>query len=74
MKHLGLLTSFNRAKKENYKEVLERINKKLEGWKSKLLSQVGRTMLIRIMASTIPLYQMSLFLLPKSTCKSLDVK
>ncbi|KAG2693813.1 hypothetical protein I3760_08G113300 [Carya illinoinensis] len=46
--------------------------KYLEGWRSKLLSQAGRMMLIRTVASTIPTYQMSTHLLPKSVCKSMN--
>lgn len=51
---------------------MEKINKKLEGWKSKLLSQAGRTLLIRTVASTIPTYHMQSFALPKVVCKSLN--
>lgn len=59
MKYLGLPSSFNKPKKENYKELLDRVGKKkkkLEGCTLKLSSQAGRTMLIRMVASTIPSY------------------
>ncbi|KAG6641550.1 hypothetical protein CIPAW_09G081400 [Carya illinoinensis] len=74
MTYLGIHTTFNRSKKEDYKEMLEKINKRLEGWKSKLLSQAGRSMLIRTVASTIHTYQMSTHMLPKSIYKSLNIK
>ncbi|KAG6639074.1 hypothetical protein CIPAW_10G075900 [Carya illinoinensis] len=72
MTYLGIHTTFNQSKKEDYKEMLEKINKRLEGWKSKLLSQAGRSMLIRTVASTIPTYQMSTHMLPKSISESLN--
>lgn len=72
IKYLGLLTTFGRSRKEDYKEMLEKINKHLEGWKSKMLSQAGRTMLIRTVVGAIPTYQMATHLIPKSICKKLD--
>jgi hypothetical protein len=45
---------------------------KIEGWRAKTLSQVGRTVLIKAIASSIPSYTMSIFLLPKSLCTALD--
>lgn len=71
-KYLGLPTSFNRAKKESFKDLIEKINNKLEGWKSKLLWQTRSTMLISIMASSISSYQMLSFMLPKSVYRSLN--
>jgi hypothetical protein len=45
---------------------------KIEGWQAKTLSQARRTVLIKSTASSIPLYSMSTFILPDSTCNSLD--
>jgi hypothetical protein len=44
----------------------------IKGWKAKTLSQVGRLVLIKSVAATLPSYAMSTFLLPLSFCNELD--
>ena len=44
----------------------------MDGWLAKPLSQVGRLTLFKSMATTIPSYAISTFLLPKSICSQLD--
>jgi len=46
-KHLGLPALVGRAKKQNFIYLKERVWKKLQGWKEKFLSQVGREVLIK---------------------------
>ena len=46
-------------------------NKLLEVWQGKILSGVGKDILIRVVARALPSYSMSCFLLPKSFCNSL---
>lgn len=55
--------------KNHCQEILEKIQNKLAGWKSKLLSQAGRTILIKSVASTIP---MSTTCLHKKIIKQID--
>lgn len=43
----------------------ERVWKKFQGWKEKLLSQVGREILIKVVVQALPTYIMSCFKLPK---------
>ena len=47
--------------------------KKLQRWKEKLLSQVGREVLIKVVIQTIPTYIMSCFKLPKVLIKDLEI-
>ena len=47
--------------------------KKLQGWKEKLISQVGREVLIKFFIQAIPMYTMSCFKLPKCLIKELEV-
>ena len=47
--------------------------KKLQGWKEKLISQVGREVLIKFFIQAIPTYTMSCFKLPKGLIKELEV-
>lgn len=41
-KYLGLLAVFGRSKKEVFALVVERVSKKIKGWKEKFLSRAGR--------------------------------
>lgn len=45
--YLGLPSLVGRAKKKSFSIIKERIWKKLKGWKEKLLSQVGREVLVK---------------------------
>jgi hypothetical protein len=49
---------------------LDKVQGKIEGWRSKTLSQAGKTILIKVVASTS--YAMSSFLLPDGLCHKLD--
>lgn len=64
--HLGLPSIMPRSKVEAFKHIQHRIDGKLTGWKAKLLSQAGRSMLVKAVVSAIPTYGMSSFLLPAS--------
>ena len=49
----------------------EKLDKKLLGWKEKMLSQVGKEILIKEVAHAIPTYIMSVFKLPDTICDDL---
>lgn len=61
-----------RVSKENYGEVLERMQQKLQGWKLKCLSMAARTMLIKAVTSTIPTYIMQSSSIQKSIYDKMD--
>ena len=71
-KYLGLPLFFGKSKSAAFKDILEKVSGKIEGWRSKTLSQAGCSVLIKSVASTIPSYTMSSFLLPISVTSSLD--
>jgi hypothetical protein len=56
---MGLPISFGKAKFAAFKDLLEEVSRKIEVWCAKTLSQVGRTVLIKSVAATIPSYAMS---------------
>ena len=58
-KYLGLPALVGRAKKQNFIFLKERVWKKLQGWKEKLLSQAGREVIIKAVIQAIPTYTMS---------------
>lgn len=70
--HLGLPIFIHRSKRLAFNDIKERVLQKIEGWKAKVLSQAGRTALIKAVATAIPSYCMSSFLLPRTLCASLD--
>ncbi|GMY38077.1 uncharacterized mitochondrial protein AtMg00310-like, partial [Fagus crenata] len=71
-KHLGLPLELNRAKSSSFQDLIEKIQNRVAGWKSKLLSQAAKTTLIANVAASIPSYTMSSLFLPKTICNKID--
>ncbi|XP_028089245.1 uncharacterized protein LOC114289680 [Camellia sinensis] len=71
-KYLGCPIFHNRPNRATYHFLVEKIQSKLSGWKSKLLSNAGRTTLIKAVNAAIPSYIMQCNYLLISTCKALD--
>ena len=44
----------------------------MQGWKEKLLSQVGKEVMIKVVVQFIPTYSMSMFKLPVGLCKDIE--
>ncbi|KAK9278524.1 hypothetical protein L1049_028092 [Liquidambar formosana] len=63
--YLGLPLFMGISKKQSFNSIVERIHSRINGWKSRTLSQAGRATLIRSVASAILTYTMSTFNLPK---------
>ncbi|XP_065625285.1 uncharacterized protein LOC136065684 [Quercus suber] len=72
-KYLGLPAMVGRKKKESFIYIKERIWEKLQGWKEKLLSQVGREVLLKAIVQAISTFAMSCFQLPMSLCHEIEV-
>ncbi|XP_023872081.2 uncharacterized mitochondrial protein AtMg00310-like [Quercus suber] len=70
-KYLGLPSLVGRNKRNSFKEIKERLSKKLAGWKEKLLSKAGKEVLIKAVAQAIPTYTMNCFKIPDSLCDEL---
>ena len=71
-KYLGLPLIIGKSKVEIFTEIKERVERKLSGWKEKLLSMGGREILIKAVAQAIPTYTMSCFQIPKSLCDEIE--
>ena len=71
-KYLGLPALVGRAKKQSFIYIKERVWKKFQGWKEKLMSQAGRKVLIKAVIQAIPIYTMSCFKLPKGLVRELE--
>jgi predicted PurR-regulated permease PerM len=55
-----------------FSDILDKVQGKIENWHSKTLSQVGKTVLVKVVASAILSSVMSTFLLPDGLCHQLD--
>ncbi|XP_058775258.1 uncharacterized protein LOC131649514 [Vicia villosa] len=65
-KYLGFLVVFGRSKKEVFRLVVERVWKKVKGWKEIFFSRAGKEVLIKAVAQAIPTYIMSCYRIPES--------
>jgi hypothetical protein len=63
-KYLGLPTPEGRMKAEKFQAITERLMKRCSAWDEKNLSSAGKDTLIKSVAQAIPVYVMSIFILP----------
>jgi len=71
IKYLGVPVSGNRIQISNWLPLVEKISRRLDGWKGGVLSLGGRLTLLNACLSNIPIYSMSMYLLPKTILKKL---
>ena len=71
-KYLGLPTVIGRSKKMVFSVLKERVWKKLQGWKEKLLSRAGKEVLLKSVIQSIPTYMMSLFAIPEGILNEIN--
>ncbi|XP_048501337.1 uncharacterized protein LOC125497714 [Beta vulgaris subsp. vulgaris] len=60
-KYLGIPSITGRSKKILFDSLLNRIWKKLQGWKEKLLSRAGKEVLLKAVIQAIPTYLMGVY-------------
>ncbi|XP_054795751.1 uncharacterized protein LOC129317219 [Prosopis cineraria] len=70
--YLGLPILWGRSKIAALAHVLDKVGKKIHGWKSKLLTFVGKEVLIKPVVNVVPIFLMTSFKFPKRTCSELD--
>jgi hypothetical protein len=61
-----------RLSNKDWRMVEERFQKKLSSWKGKLLTSGGRLVLINYVLSSLPLFMLSFFRIPKGVLEKLD--
>jgi hypothetical protein len=66
MKYLGLPLGAKYKSKEIWNLILEKMERRLAGWKRSYLSKGGRLTLIKSTLSSLPTYFLSLFAVPSS--------
>jgi len=72
IKYLGVRVSGSRLHVRDWLPLDEKSIKRLDGWKGRVLSIGGRTVLLNACLSSIPTYCMSMYLLPKTILKKMD--
>ena len=70
--YLGLPALVGRNKKASFGKIQQRVWKRLQGWEGKLLSQVGREVLIKSVIQSIPTYAISCFKLSVTLCHEIE--
>ena len=71
-KYLGLPMVGGKSKVGTFKEIQERITKKVMVWKEKTISKAGRETLIKSVAQAIPTYSMSIFQFLRRVCDGIN--
>ena len=70
--YLGVPIHSNRFSKDTYNALLDKIKKRLSGWKASQLSLTGRSILVQSVSSTIATYTMQTAKLPSSVIREID--
>ena len=62
--YLGVPLTDIRLGVQNWQSVIDKVDARLGGWRSRLLSRRGRLVLVKAVLSAIPTYFMSVFRMP----------
>jgi hypothetical protein len=73
IKYLGVPVSGSRLHVVDWLNLNEKIMKRLEGWQCTSLSYGGRLILLNACLSSMPTYAMSMYMLPKTVIKKMDI-
>ena len=68
----GYLCILVNQKKKAFEHLKDRIWKRIQGWKEKMLSNAGKEVLIKAVAQAIPTYAMSCFEITKELCDDIS--
>ena len=72
IKYLGLPLGGNPRKIDFWESMVNKVAKRLTGWKKAFLSRGRRLTLIQSMLSSLPIYYLSLFKAPISVINSME--
>lgn len=71
-KYLDLPNMVGQMKKASFQNLKDIMQKKVDGWSFRFLSQSGKEVFIKSILQTIPTYTITCFLLPKSLCDNFE--
>ncbi len=72
IRYLGLPLTPHNIQKEDWRIIINKIKKRIDGWQAKLLSQGGRLILVNSVLSSLPLYFFSVFRALKWVIRRID--
>jgi hypothetical protein len=72
IQYLGVPIHFRKLRNAEWRKVEESFERRLGSWKGKYLSIGGRLTLINSVLSSLPMYMISFFALPKGVPKKMD--
>ena len=72
-KYLGLPPLVGRGKRKAFNRIKDKVGRKIVGWKSKLLSNAGREILIKVVAQATPTYTTKCFQAPRLIVQGLEL-
>ena len=70
-KYLGLPALVGADRSDCFRHLVDRVTKRINGWKEKLLSMGGKEILIKSIAQAVPTYAMMIFEIPINICKGM---
>lgn len=70
--YLGMPLTVRTPEKHLFILLIEKFEKRMQGWKQKLISRGGRLQLLRSVLSSLPIYYMTCFLLPRWEIDRMD--
>jgi hypothetical protein len=65
IKYLGVPLHHSKLRKEDLQPVIDKIIKRIAGWKGRLLSYAGRLILLKFCLASIPIYLLSVIKFPR---------
>ena len=65
IKYLGIPLHYEKLRREDIQPLIDKILKRMAGWRGKLLSYAARVILIKACLASIPVYLLSFFKFPK---------
>ena len=71
-KYLGLPMASGKSKVNTFKDLQEKITRRVMGWEKKIISKARREILIKTIAQAIPTYSTSIFKIPKTLCDTIN--
>lgn len=71
-RYLGAEIRFPKRRRDRYKNIVERVARRLKGWKASSLSLAGRITLVNSVTNTIPLYHMQHDILPSGVLLDIE--
>jgi len=71
-RYLGLPMHTRKLSNKDWLDIEKRIEKKLSGWKGKMLSVGGRLVLINTVLSSLPMFMLSFFETPKGVLEKIN--